>query len=98
AQALRRYHDRHGRFPPAVVTDADGKPLYSWRVLILPFLDEEGPYRRFHLNRAWDHPSNRALLDQMPAVFAAVGAPPGTNTTPYQVLTGAGGLFDTPEG
>jgi hypothetical protein len=98
ATAMRRYHDQHGRFPPAVVTDADGKPLYSWRVLLLPYLNEEGLYRRFHLNRAWDHPSNRPLLDQMPAAFAASGAKPGGNTTAYQVLTGSGGLFDAPEG
>ena len=98
ARAMQQYHDKHGRFPPAAVTDAAGKPLYSWRVLLLPYLDGEAVYRRFHLNRAWDHPSNRPLLDQMPAVFAAPGARPGGNTTPYQVLTGAGGLFDTPDG
>jgi len=97
ARAMQAYHDKHGRFPPAVVTDADGKPLYSWRVLLLPYLGEDELYRRFHLNRAWDHPSNRPLLDQMPAVFANPGTK-GGNATRYQVLTGPGGLFDTPDG
>jgi serine/threonine protein kinase len=97
-RAMQQYHDKHGRYPPAVVTDADGKPLYSWRVLLLPYLGGEAVYRRFHLNRAWDHPSNRPLLDQMPKAFAAPDATPGTTTTPYQVLTGPGGLFDDPDG
>jgi hypothetical protein len=96
ARAMRAYHDKHGRFPPAVVTDADGKPLYSWRVLLLPYLGEDELYRRFHLNRAWDHPSNRPLLDRMPAVIAQPGAK-GT-ATHNQVQTGPGGLFDTPDG
>ena len=98
ARALNSYHERHGRLPPAVVTDAAGQPLYSWRVLVLPYLGGEVQYRRFHLNRAWDHPSNRSLLDQMPDVFAAPGAGRGGGTTPYQVPAGKGGLFDDPEG
>ncbi len=97
ARAMRHYHDKHGRFPPAVVTSAEGQPLYSWRVLLLPYLDGEAVYRKFHLNRPWDHPNNRPLLEQMPPVFATPGARPG-NTTSYQVLTGAGGLFDNAEG
>jgi hypothetical protein len=98
ARALQDYHAIHKRFPPAVVTDADGKPLYSWRVLLLPHLGADDLYRRFHLNRAWDHPSNRPLLNQMPGVFAEPRTKPGAHLTPYQVLTGPGGLFDTPEG
>lgn len=96
--AMQRYHDKNGRYPPAVVTDADGKPLYSWRVLLLPYMNGEATYKRFHLNRAWDHPSNLPLLDQMPAAFAAPGLKPGATTTHYQVLTGPGGMFDAPDG
>jgi hypothetical protein len=36
--ALRNYHDTYGSFPPAYVPDANGKPMHSWRALILPFL------------------------------------------------------------
>jgi hypothetical protein len=97
AKAMQQYHEKHGRFPPAVVTNEEGKPLYSWRVLLLPYLDGDALYRRFHLNRAWDHPSNRPLLDQMPSVFADSGVN-GVHATPYQVLTGSGGLFDDPDG
>jgi hypothetical protein len=96
ATAMHQYHAKHGRFPPAVVADAGGTPLYSWRVLLLPHLGAENLYRRFHLNRAWDHPSNKPLLDEMPRVFAA--DPAARHDTPYQVLTGPGGLFDSPDG
>jgi hypothetical protein len=98
SQALRQYHQEHGRFPPAVVTDADGQPLFSWRVLVLPYLGEKTLYRRFHLNRAWDHPSNRALLDRVPRAFASPRPGADPTATPYQVITGPGGLFDHPEG
>jgi hypothetical protein len=98
AQALLAYHNRRGRLPPAVVTDAAGQPLYSWRVLVLPYLGEAALYRRFHLNRAWDHPSNAPLLEQMPRVFASPRAEGASTSTPYQVLTGPGGLFDDSEG
>ena len=42
---MHNYHDEHGSFPPAYIADASGKPMHSWRVLILPYLDEKGLYR-----------------------------------------------------
>ena len=45
--AMHNYHDVNGTFPPAVVTDADGKPLYSGRVLLLPFLEQNNLYTGF---------------------------------------------------
>jgi len=38
--AMHNYHDTHKAFPPAASLAKDGKQkLFSWRVLILPFLD-----------------------------------------------------------
>jgi hypothetical protein len=37
--ALHRYYEDHGRLPLTTVTDKDGRPLYSWRVWLLPYLD-----------------------------------------------------------
>jgi hypothetical protein len=57
-----------GLFPPAFSTDKNGKPLLSWRVLILPFLDED-LFREFHLDEPWDSEHNKKLLSKMPAIY-----------------------------
>src|SRR5262245_9559054 len=56
--ALLNYHAAHGQFPPAVVRSPDGQPLYSWRVLLLPYLEEDQLYRRFKLDQPWNSPNN----------------------------------------
>ncbi len=73
ALAIHNYASATGRkylFPPAYSTDRAGKPLLSWRVLILPYLDQQQElYREFHLDEPWDSPHNRALIGRMPAVY-----------------------------
>ena len=70
ALALQNYHDIRGSFPPALVADASGKPLYSWRVLILPFLERNDLYQAFNLNEPWDGPNNRKLHGQVLSVYS----------------------------
>ncbi len=67
--ALHLYHDAYGSFPPAYVVDELGKPLYSWRVLVLPYLDQGPLYEKFHLDERWDSPHNAPLLEPVPDVF-----------------------------
>ena len=69
AVALHTYHDAYGSFPPAYVVDEPGTPLYSWRVLVLPYLDQQFLYEQFHLDESWDSPHNAALLKPVPSVF-----------------------------
>jgi Protein of unknown function (DUF1559) len=52
------------------VCGPDGTPLLSWRVLILPFIEEQELYNQFRLNEAWDSPHNASLLDRMPTIYA----------------------------
>src|SRR5262249_27690932 len=52
--ALHLYHDAHGGLPPAVLYSKDGKPLHSWRVLILPHIEESKLYEEFRLDEPWD--------------------------------------------
>jgi len=93
--ALLNYHDVFGKFPPAVVRDQGGKPLYSWRVPILQFLDTEPAYETFRLNEAWDSPHNRPLSEKTPPCFQpALGGPDGAGLTRYQVLIGPGTAFE----
>jgi hypothetical protein len=96
AIALHAYADAHGgRFPPAVIRGKDGRPLYSWRVAILPYLEEEQLYQEFHLDEPWDSPHNLPLLERMPKVYAPVGrtgAAPGE--TYCQAIVGPGAAFE----
>lgn len=63
--ALHHYHDAYGSFPPAAINDSNGRPMHSWRVLILPQLGEEGLYSEYDFTEPWDGPNNRRLHDRI---------------------------------
>jgi hypothetical protein len=67
---LLNYESAYKKFPPRIGKSADGKPLLSWRVKILPFLEEQALYSEFHLDEPWDSEHNLKLLERMPAVYA----------------------------
>jgi hypothetical protein len=67
--AMLNYHDMYQEFPPAVVKDANGQPLYSGRVLLLPFLEQQPLFQQFDKSAAWDSPQNIALSQQSLPVF-----------------------------
>jgi hypothetical protein len=71
--ALENYHHKHGSYPPAYIADALGKPMHSWRILLLPFLQEDSLYREYDFDEPWDGPNNRKLWDRMPAVYGCDG-------------------------
>jgi hypothetical protein len=97
AQALLLYHRDHGYFPAAYTTDAQGQPLLSWRVELLPYLGEQALYDRIDKQRPWNHPNNAALAVQMPRVFACPAAPAqqqAAGIASYVGIAGPGCLFD----
>jgi hypothetical protein len=67
--ALHNYHDVNKAFPAAYSTDKDGKPLLSWRVHILPYLEQEQLYKQFHLDEPWNSPHNKTLIAKMPDIY-----------------------------
>ena len=91
--ALHNYEASMGQFPPAVVTDKDGKPLYSWRVLILPYIEQDAVYKAWKLDEPWDSPNNRRLSDLVIKTFCEPTEPP-TNRTHYRVFHGKGAMFN----
>ncbi len=97
--AMHNYADAYGAgFPAQAICDKNGKPLLSWRVAILPFIDQSELYQQFHLDEAWDSPHNKTLVEKMPRTYAPVGtAAEGAakGTTFYQVFVGGGALFET---
>jgi len=93
--AMHSYHDKFGSFPTAAIHDKDGKPLLSWRVAILPFLDQEELYKQFKLDEPWDSEHNKKLLERMPKVYAPVRAQKDKKyDTFYRVFHGEGALFE----
>lgn len=89
AVALCQYRAAYGVFPPAYVVDQQGRPKHSWRVLILPFINQRGLYQRYRFDEPWDGPHNRQLAKECPALFrcpADQNAPPGR--TNYVAVVG----------
>jgi len=68
--AIHDYQDLHDHLPGNAIRNDAGKPLLSWRVAILPFIEEEALYKRFKLDEPWDSPHNIALLKEMPQTYA----------------------------
>jgi prepilin-type processing-associated H-X9-DG protein len=59
--ALHNYHDKFGCFPPAYIADERGRPTHSWRVLLLPYIDQAPLYNLYRFDEPWDGPNNSQL-------------------------------------
>lgn len=94
--ALHNHHDTFRKFPAHAIYSEDGKPLLSWRVAILPFIEEKALYDQFHLDEPWDSPHNMQLVAQMPAVFMdpSSALDPAEGKTSYLACVGDGLLFE----
>jgi len=87
-----------GRLPATAIRKGD-QALLSWRVAILPFLEQFALYERFRLDEAWDSPHNASLLKEMPRVYSPVAHKDAKSyATYYQAFVGPGALFDREEG
>ncbi|HEX4147296.1 MAG TPA: DUF1559 domain-containing protein [Pirellulales bacterium] len=91
--ALQNYHDVFKKFPPAASCDANGKPLLSWRVKILPYIGEAALYNEFHLDEPWDSEHNKQLLEKMPDIYKDPRMGDLGNKTVYLVPTGDAVMF-----
>ena len=94
---MHNFQGTEGQLPPAVVYGPDGQPLYSWRVLLLPYIEQNALYEEFHRDEPWDSPHNLALLPRMPATYAAPGSK-AKKIPPYHtichVFVGKGAAFE----
>ena len=85
--AMHGFHDANGAFPPAAwgakaqwdnKPDPDtGRPKaggLSWRVAILPYIEQQALYLRFKHDEPWDSPANKQLIPLMPKLYRAGGA------------------------
>ncbi len=87
-----------GHFPARANFDKNGKPLLSWRVHLLPYLDEVALYKEFHLDEPWDSAHNKTLIAKMPRVFRNPNRDANDFTTTYLMPVGKGLIFDGDQG
>jgi len=92
--AIHSHADANNGLFPSNVIDGKGKALLSWRVRLLPYLEQDELYKKFDLTEAWDGPNNSKLIDAMPAAFApARGKTKKSGETYYQGFDGPGAAF-----
>jgi Protein of unknown function (DUF1559) len=95
ALAMHNYHASNNSFARPATSSAQGQPRLSWRVAILPYLEQQELFDKFKQDEPWDSPHNKALLKEMPPLYLCPGrtrAEPFTTT--YRVFVGNGALFE----
>lgn len=93
ALALLNYEQACHALPPAYTVDANGRPLHSWRTLILPYLEQKPLYDTIDLSKPWNDPANaRAFETALPVFQCPEVARPG-NTTSYLAIAGPHGCL-----
>ncbi len=99
ALAMHNYHDTYKTFPPFASHDKQGKPLLSWRVHVLPYLEQEELYKQFRLDEPWDSAHNKKLIPRMPKVFhSPLQKQEDPGQTFFLVPVGKDTIFSGPEG
>lgn len=75
ALAMHAYNDTMGSLPAAATKfDQQGKPAgLSWRVQLLPYIEQQPLYNQFKLDEPWDSDNNKKLIPLMPKIFEAPG-------------------------
>jgi type II secretory pathway pseudopilin PulG len=96
--AMLNYHDANGHYPPAVLFGPDGKTPHSWRVALLPYLENEARKSQYNFNEPWDSPNNLKVLDDMPSVYRHPKDGLESTNTSYFVMTGPETVFSGKDG
>jgi hypothetical protein len=92
ALAWHNFESVNGNLP-SNVQDKGGKAILSWRVQILPYIEEEGLYKQFKLDEPWDSAHNKKLVDKMPKLLAPIRVKVDPGMTFYQSFTGKNAVF-----
>jgi len=91
--AFHNFESAYAYFP-GNIEDKDGKPLLSWRVAILPYLEEDMLYKQFKLDEPWDSDNNKKLIEKMPKIYAPIRAKAKAGETFYQRFSGPDTLLE----
>jgi len=71
--AVVNYESAYGMYPPAFIASEDGTPMHSWRVLILPFMNQSELHAKYDFSQPWNSETNSRLAKEMPATYAFTG-------------------------
>jgi prepilin-type processing-associated H-X9-DG protein len=99
--AILNYREMEGTFPPAFVAGKDGKPMHSWRALLLPYLEGgiESPAARYNFGEPWDSPGNRRVTDvSLSYFYCPTHGDGGRPITNYMMVVGPHTISDGPHG
>ncbi len=72
---LLNFESVYGGLPPRMTVSEIKKPLLSWRVFLLPFIEQQALYSRFHLDEPWDSPHNLPLSELIPPCYQPLQFP-----------------------
>lgn len=72
--AAHDFHADYNRLPYQAIRTREGKPLLSWRVMLLPYLGEDELYKQFRMEEPWDSDHNKKLIEKMPKLFSSGNA------------------------
>jgi len=93
ALALHNYEAHYHALPPAYTVNADGKPLHSWRTLILPYLDQKALYETIDLSKPWDDPANAVACNTRISIYHCPSDTCPMDHTTYLASVGPNGCF-----
>ena len=96
--ALQNYQEDYGSFPPACLIDEQGTPIHSWRVSLLPYLDEQALFDDYRFDEPWNGPNNRRLAARIPHCYQCPshghhGKVAGKSVTNYVAVVDPHGIF-----
>jgi hypothetical protein len=87
--AVANYIDNNGHLPPAYQLGPDGRPWHSWRVLILPFIEEDPLFKQYRFDEPWNGPNNQLLASRMPRIYTFHHRDKPTTTANYLAVVGS---------
>ncbi|MEW4489854.1 DUF1559 domain-containing protein [Thalassoglobus sp. JC818] len=87
--ALHNYHDANAMFPP----HQSGSPLHSWRVNLLPYLDQGPLYETYDFDEEWNEGANKTVAKTKLSFYQCPSVPKAAQgdvypRTDYFAVTG----------
>jgi Protein of unknown function (DUF1559) len=94
---LHNFHDVNGALPAGYTMSKDGKPLLSWRVAVLPYIEQKELYDQFRHDEPWDSEHNKPLIEKMPSLFRSPNSRAKPGMTVYLGVGGPQGVLGPPK-